>query len=151
MGSPSVEILIDSFIDSLIAEKGYSENTCRAYLTDLKEFESFSEQNSRTGTVKRRQAGGFTPASIDSLTVRKYLGYLHRKNKKTTIARNLSAVRSFFRYLVKQGPTARAVTSLAAKMNTKTTSSRPSRPGSHVRRRLGQRTAASGSGTKYLW
>jgi integrase/recombinase XerC len=103
MGSPPVEILIDSFVDSLIAERGYSENTCRAYLTDLKEFESFSEQNSRIATIKRRQTGSIKPASIDSLTVRKYLGYLHQKNKKTTIARKLSAVRSFFRYLVKQG------------------------------------------------
>jgi integrase/recombinase XerC len=40
---------------------------------------------------------------IDLLTIRRYLGVLHKKNKKTTIARKLSSLRSFFRYLVKQG------------------------------------------------
>jgi site-specific recombinase XerD len=40
---------------------------------------------------------------IDSLTIREYLGGLHKRNKKVTIARKLSALRSFFRYLIKQG------------------------------------------------
>jgi integrase/recombinase XerC len=39
---------------------------------------------------------------IDSLTVRGYLGVLHRRNEKATIARKLSALRSFFRYLVRR-------------------------------------------------
>ena len=33
--------------------------------------------------------------AIDSLTVRGYLGLLHRKNEKATIARKLSALRTF--------------------------------------------------------
>ncbi len=40
---------------------------------------------------------------IDSLMIRGYLGFLHKKNKKVTMARKLSAVRSFFRFLVKHG------------------------------------------------
>jgi hypothetical protein len=52
---------------------------------------------------------------IDSLTVRGYLGRLHRKNEKVTIARKLSALRSFFRHLVKhrladEDPTAAILT-----------------------------------------
>ena len=35
--------------------------------------------------------------------IRGYLGFLHKKNKKVTIARKLSAVRSFFRFLLKHG------------------------------------------------
>ena len=35
--------------------------------------------------------------------IRGYLGHLHRHCKKSTIARKLSAVRSFYRYLVKHG------------------------------------------------
>jgi integrase/recombinase XerC len=35
--------------------------------------------------------------------VREFLGALHKKNQKTTVARKLSAIRSFFRYLVKHG------------------------------------------------
>jgi len=34
----SVHKLIESFVESLASEKGYSNNTCRAYFRDLKEF-----------------------------------------------------------------------------------------------------------------
>ncbi|MGD9084448.1 MAG: tyrosine recombinase XerC, partial [Desulfobacterales bacterium] len=40
---------------------------------------------------------------IDGIMIRGYLGLLHRKNKKTTVARKLSAIRSFFKYLEKRG------------------------------------------------
>ena len=40
---------------------------------------------------------------IDGLLIRGYLGFLYRKNKKTTIARKLSAIRSFVRYLIRNG------------------------------------------------
>jgi integrase/recombinase XerC len=83
---------VDAFIDSLAAEKGYSENTCRAYRADLKEFVSFVVGSEHISTE-----------SIDALTIRKYLGISHRKNQKSTTARKLSAIRSFFRYLVKHG------------------------------------------------
>jgi integrase/recombinase XerC len=36
------------------------------------------------------------------LTIRGYLGLLHRKNEKVTIARKLSVLRSFFRHLVRR-------------------------------------------------
>jgi integrase/recombinase XerC len=40
---------------------------------------------------------------ISSLHIRGFLGMLYKKNKKTTTARKLSAIRSFFKYLVKNG------------------------------------------------
>lgn len=44
------------------------------------------------------------PDQIDPLMIRGYLTALHtKKNKKSTIARKLSAVRSFFNFLVKHG------------------------------------------------
>jgi integrase/recombinase XerC len=42
---------------------------------------------------------------VDTITIRGYLGYLHKRNKKTTIARKLSALRSFFNFLVRRGVT----------------------------------------------
>lgn len=36
---------------------------------------------------------------VDRITIRKYLSFLHRKNKKSSIARKISSLRSFFRYL----------------------------------------------------
>jgi integrase/recombinase XerC len=92
-GKPSdIHKQVDAFIESLVVERGYSENTCRAYRADLEEFSSFVLQPENIPNEE-----------IDSLTIRKYLGILHRKNKKSTTARKLSAIRSFFRYLVKHG------------------------------------------------
>jgi integrase/recombinase XerC len=41
--------------------------------------------------------------NVDNLLIRGYLGYLHQKNSKATVARKLSSIRSFFRYMVKLG------------------------------------------------
>ena len=104
MISLSLKNQIESFIESLSSEKGYSANTCRAYSHDLKEFvafinkELFSEKNKNQNTMDN-----ITADQVDGLMIRGYLGFLHKKNKKVTIARKLSAIRSFFRYLVKRG------------------------------------------------
>jgi len=101
-GLPS-ENLINSFIESLSSEKGYSSNTCRAYRHDLKEFVSIISGGEPTGSKSEKDRGAFRIDKVDSLIIRGYLGVLHKSNKKTTIARKLSAVRSFFRHLVKHG------------------------------------------------
>lgn len=87
---------ISDFIESLSAEKGYSVNTCRAYAHDLEEFTSYLLKDGGSFTSLRTDA-------VDSLMLRTYLGFLHKKNKKTTIARKLSSIRSFFKYMVKRG------------------------------------------------
>jgi integrase/recombinase XerC len=88
---------IEAFIETLAAEKGYSVNTRRAYRRDLMEFAAMV-------------AGQFdlpeeelALSRIDHVSIRRYLGQLHRKNKKSTIARKLSALRSFCNHLVKRG------------------------------------------------
>jgi integrase/recombinase XerC len=100
MKAMPVEKLIDVFIEALATEKGFSVNTCRGYRNDLKQFLQYLEENNP------RQ--GNDPVAIDrvdGITIRGYLGRLHKRNKKTTIARKLSAVRSFFYFLVKRGVT----------------------------------------------
>jgi len=102
MMSQSLKNQIRSFIDSLHSEKGYAANTCRAYSHNLDEFVSFvsktffSNENQKAADLLKAD-------QIDSLMIRGYLGFLYKKNKKVTIARKLSAVRSFFRFLVKHG------------------------------------------------
>ena len=103
MNSSSLKNLISSFVKSLYAEKGYSENTCRAYLHDLKEFASFIFSSWFSENMSKTKADSFRADQIDGLMIRGYLGFLHKKNKKATIARKLSAIRSFFRELVKHG------------------------------------------------
>ncbi|OEU66181.1 MAG: integrase [Desulfobacterales bacterium PC51MH44] len=103
MFSPSLKNLIKSFIESLSSEKGYSKNTCRAYLHDLKEFASFIGESYFSKNKHQDNKDVCRADQVDGLMIRGYLGFLHKKNKKVTIARKLSAVRSFFRYLVKHG------------------------------------------------
>jgi len=100
MKAMPVEDLIRVFIESLAVEKGFSDNTCRGYRNDLEQFLNYLAQNRRA-----RGSGPIDIDWVDNLTIRGYLGYLHKRNKKTTIARKLSALRSFFHFLVKRGVT----------------------------------------------
>ncbi|UCD33981.1 MAG: tyrosine recombinase XerC [Desulfobacterales bacterium] len=101
--STSLKHQIASFIESLLSEKGYAANTCRAYLHDLEEWVSFINDIFFSGKKDQSRWERFGADQIDSLMIRGYLGFLNKKNKKATIARKLSAIRSFFRYLVKHG------------------------------------------------
>lgn len=96
---------IHEFIESLSAEKGYSENTCRAYRRDLTEFVELAGvvESILPGKEGRKPTPPMDPADVDPLMVRRYLSRLYKKNKKSAIARKLAALRSFFRFLVKRG------------------------------------------------
>lgn len=103
MESDPAENLIGLFLESLVTEKGYSDHTLRAYRKDLEAFFLFvGEFKAPTGGHQKKMRS-VSPKQIDGIVIRGYLGFLHRRNKKTTIARKLSAVRSFFKFLVKQG------------------------------------------------
>jgi len=94
--------LVMTFVETLSSEKDYSENTCRAYLQDLEEFSAYIIEKRGDGRGGKRKEF-FGADIVDALLIRGYLGFLHKKNKKSTVARKLSALRSFFRYLVKHG------------------------------------------------
>lgn len=113
MNRPRLEEQIDLFLQALAAEKGYSANTTRAYGHDLREFADYAAKAPAGADPKASRS--IVVDEIDSLTVRGYLGMLHRKNEKATIARKLSALRSFFRHLVRhrlteEDPTATILT-----------------------------------------
>ena len=100
MKAMPVEELVRVFIESLATEKGFSENTCRGYRNDLEAFLKYLAANRR-----HRADDPLKIDHVDTITIRGYLGYLHKRNKKTTIARKLSALRSFFNFLVRRGVT----------------------------------------------
>ncbi|MFO8084111.1 MAG: tyrosine recombinase XerC [Desulfobacterales bacterium] len=100
MENLTVKQQMESFLESLWVEKGYSVNTCRAYRQDLAEFYQYLKNDMAVDCDKLK---GSDLDSIRSLTIRGFLGVLYKKNKKSTMARKLSAIRSFFRYMVKNG------------------------------------------------
>jgi integrase/recombinase XerC len=95
--------LLDRFLEFLASEKGYSTHTCRAYRHDLEEFIHTVASGDGGTEAATEGSGDFKPDQITVLVIRRYLTVLHKKNGKSTIARKLSAVRSFFKYLVKHG------------------------------------------------
>ncbi len=100
MEEVTVKQLMESFLEGLSTEKGYSSHTCRAYRRDLTEFYQYLEED--TGLDGSRLMARDLE-SVESLTIRGFLGLLYKKNKKSTMARKLSSIRSFFRYAVKNG------------------------------------------------
>lgn len=80
---------IEQFTNSLKAERDVSPHTLRAYIKDLTEFFSFIDKK---------------PKDIDNLDIRGFLASLYsRKLKKSSIARKLATLRSFFKYLHREG------------------------------------------------
>lgn len=80
---------IDGFSRWLKVEKGYSDNTVESYCRDLSEF--------------AEQAGVDEPGRIDTPMVRSFVYSLSGHNKSTSVARKLSALRTFFRFLLREG------------------------------------------------
>ena len=94
---------IQSFIDSLGAEKGYSAHTIRAYAHNLAELAAYVAGNPEWARSEPQRLLSVRLDQVDVMQIRGYLGYLHGRNRKITIARKLSAIRSLFRYAHKHG------------------------------------------------
>ncbi|PLX79396.1 MAG: tyrosine recombinase XerC [Desulfuromonas sp.] len=85
-----------SFKCYLRDERNLSPHTRSAYMRDLLEFRQVI-------TSLSGRENGFDWVAVDHLTIRRYLAYLHKRNRRTTIARKLSALRTCFRFLVREG------------------------------------------------
>jgi integrase/recombinase XerC len=90
--------LIHQFIHYLSVEKNASPHTSRCYRRDLEGFEDFLKSSGMYLTP----TGDVEIEKVDRIAIRKYLSFLHRKNKKSSIARKISTLRSFFKYLVRE-------------------------------------------------
>lgn len=122
--------IIPDFISYLKFEKRFSEHTAKCYGADLGQFGSFlseqdNSQDSGSNLVEHTstgQPGGVGAATavatatqpkieIDELIikvevadVRRYMAWLNEKQySRTTVARKLATLRSFYKFLVKRG------------------------------------------------
>ena len=89
--------LISSFIRYIETEKGYSIHTIRNYESDLRQFTKF------VASKRGLKEGASGIDLVDYMLIRSYLGVLFDRCRRTTIARKLSALKSFFRYLELRG------------------------------------------------
>jgi len=93
-----VKEAIDSFLDYLAVEKGFSENTIAAYRNDLHQLAGFIEEEAaKRGTIPPW-------AAFDRQAMLSYLLELKgRGYAATTIARKVAAIKSFFGFMVAEG------------------------------------------------
>ena len=94
-----MEQLITQFLEHLRYERNVSQHTLRNYASDLEQFVDYlspaDPQNSRRDLP--------TITDIDHLTIREWLASLHTaQKKKTSVARKLAALRTFFQFLVRE-------------------------------------------------
>lgn len=83
------------FFEWLAVEKGYSPHTVDNYSRDLREFAI-------------RIGGDPEVGAIDSRAIRAYVYQLNGRNKASTVARKLSTLRTFFKFLVRDGAIAQS-------------------------------------------
>ena len=82
-------------------QKGYSHHTVKSYVTDLNQFSEFLSKGGDSSS--REKKDDIEIEAIDVLRVREYVGSCYGRLRRSSIARKLSAVRSFFLFLEKQG------------------------------------------------
>ena len=92
--------LLAQFLEHLRYERNVSAHTLRNYASDLEQFLDYlAPADPKTG--KRNE-----PAlkQIDHITIREWLAELHAsKKKKSSVARKLAALRTFFQFLFREG------------------------------------------------
>jgi integrase/recombinase XerC len=88
---------IRSFMTFLELERHASHETVRNYASDLRQFQTFMTAESPSAQV-------FDLATARIESIRAYLHWLDRKREKSTsMARKLASLRSFYRYLQREG------------------------------------------------
>jgi integrase/recombinase XerC len=84
-----------AFLLHLEREKGASPHTVRAYGKDLEQLDAH---------LRRQLGREAEPADVDVLAIRGFLAWLHGRGcSRATTARKLASLRTFFRYLSREG------------------------------------------------
>lgn len=91
---PEFEAMADRFLRVLAAERGASEHTVRAYSREVRSFAEYLTAEVKGGRVR----------DVEHLHIRAYLGVLYERGLgKASAARALASIRSWFKWLAKEG------------------------------------------------
>jgi tyrosine recombinase XerC len=108
------QVWLDQFAGYLELERNYSSNTIRAYMNDLKQLIESGSGASNTidfspeGTVEKAVPEDGQPAEnrsssssglLEADSLREYIRQMQDSYSRPTVARKISAIRSFYRYL----------------------------------------------------
>lgn len=86
---------LDAFLRYLDRQRNASPHTLRAYAHDLEQFAAH---------LREELGRDARPQDVDHLLIRAFLARLHRAGlKKTSSARKLATLRTFFRFLCREG------------------------------------------------
>jgi len=86
---------IDQFLEHLTHERNLSPHTLRNYASDLAQFRDHLCSIEKRPDVEVKD--------IDRLTIREWMASLHNDHKKTSVARKLASLRTFFQFLIREG------------------------------------------------
>jgi integrase/recombinase XerC len=90
-----IENLAEAFLAMLANERGASEHTVRAYAREVRDFAAYLRET--LGEEARAN-------TVEHLHIRAYLGLLYERGlTKASAARALAAIRSWFKWLAKEG------------------------------------------------
>jgi integrase/recombinase XerC len=89
---------LKDFVDYLRLNQNASPHTARAYGSDLDQFFGY------LAAARRKSGPDLSAADIDATAVSGFLADLHRRgNSRASAARKLASLRTFFRYLRREG------------------------------------------------
>jgi len=90
------------FLDYLRDQKGYSPHTLRNYTIDLDQFIQFLAKEHSEGASGPAGRPSEAP-QVEPDLLRRYVAEMHGRLKRSSMARKLSSIRSFYRFLERNG------------------------------------------------
>ncbi len=92
-----LEQAIREFDRHMTVERNLSDRTRKSYLSDLEQYRAFIEKQAVS-------SGDEGSIPTDQIVIRSFLATLYRENlRKVTVSRKVAALRTFYRYLLREG------------------------------------------------
>lgn len=104
------------FLHHLQNERNVSPHTITSYSSDIEQFVNYISPAQGTATDRfQARKRAMSPADVDHRLIREFLGHLHDKGlQKSSIARKLTSLRSFFKFCHREGIVQKNVASMVA-------------------------------------